>query len=320
VILDQQKDSTQERRSKSKSSVAQSSSTATAASVSATSVLAQSPILLEPLLQSLSEINYQHVRCLHIWNVTLSEKDLVSLALFMVNPVGIQIRVLDLTGTNMSVWGIQRVSRSFANCQLVHVTLDYNRLTRECISSLCYNLRNCLSLLSLNLNYCHLTADCGESLGMLVTSTQLRYLGLQGNYLQSAGLTKLLSCITAVSETNELLPLLEKLHIQDNCIDGCGSLNGENGIYSPVACMQAMARWLIRCKNIEEVRLEGNLIGDSAARELLLSLQQRKEADLPAVKVSITNKINSDLFVEILSLTDGRGGKKKGKKKKGKKK
>jgi hypothetical protein len=29
----------------------------------------------------------------------------------MVNPVGIQIRVLDLTGTNMSVWGIQRVSR-----------------------------------------------------------------------------------------------------------------------------------------------------------------------------------------------------------------
>jgi hypothetical protein len=68
------------------------------------------------------------------------------------------------------------------------------------------------------------------------------------------------------------------------------------------------------------VRLEGNLIGDSAARELLLSLQQRKEADLPAVKVSITNKINSDLFVEILSLTDGRGGKKKGKKKKGKKK
>lgn len=36
-------------------------------------------------------------------------------------------------------------------------------------------------------------------------------------------------------------------------------------------------RWLARSKNIQEVRLEGNLIGDSAARELLLGLQQRKE-------------------------------------------
>ncbi len=36
-------------------------------------------------------------------------------------------------------------------------------------------------------------------------------------------------------------------------------------------------RWIASCKVIEEVRLDGNLIGDPAAREVLIGLKCRKE-------------------------------------------
>lgn len=81
--------------------------------------------------------------------------------------------------------------RTFTTSQIVHLTLDYNRciliqdntmlhcihyrLTVDSIATICHNLRNSISLISLNLNYCHLTAKCGEPLGSLVTTTQLRF-------------------------------------------------------------------------------------------------------------------------------------------------
>ena len=37
------------------------------------------------------------------------------------------------------------------------------------------------------------------------------------------------------------------------------------------------ARWIACCKCIEAVNLDGNLIGDAGASELLMALQQRKE-------------------------------------------
>ena len=90
------------------------------------SLLTRPPVLLRPLLHSLTELKYNHIRCLHVWHINLSEEELVSLvsvdcdnfeftflikALFMVNPIGSQIRVLDLTNTNVTMWGIQRLSR-----------------------------------------------------------------------------------------------------------------------------------------------------------------------------------------------------------------
>ena len=41
-----------------------------------------------------------------------------------------------------------------------------------------------------------------------------------------------------------------------------------------------LLRWIASCKNIEEVRLEGNLLGDASGREILQGLQQRKEGIL----------------------------------------
>ena len=38
-----------------------------------------------------------------------------------------------------------------------------------------------------------------------------------------------------------------------------------------------MNSWIVSCKTVEEVRLDGNLIGESAAREVLIALGLRKE-------------------------------------------
>lgn len=94
----------------------------------------------------------------------------------------------------------------------------------------------------------------------------------------------------AISEVNENMPLLKKLLLQDNEVDGCGM----DGIRAPIECMELMKRyvyvnnmhhwtvymcirWISCCKTIEEVRLDGNLIGDPAAKELLNGLKCRKE-------------------------------------------
>ena len=49
-----------------------------------------------------------------------------------------------------------------------------SRLTDESIHSLCNNLSNTITLNSLNLNYCQLSSSCGEPLGYLAATTQLR--------------------------------------------------------------------------------------------------------------------------------------------------
>ena len=49
-----------------------------------------------------------------------------------------------------------------------------------------------------------------------------------------------LGCLVAVSERNEMMPLLGRLFLQDNAIDGCGAK--EASIYASVSCMQAMRK------------------------------------------------------------------------------
>ncbi len=68
-----------------------------------------------------------------------------------------------------------------------------------------------------------------------------RHLSVQGNRLRAKGVRILLQNLTSISEVKESMPLLGKLFLQDNEIDGCG----EDGIYGPVACMEVMKRLII---------------------------------------------------------------------------
>ena len=66
-----------------------------------------------------------------------------------------------------------------------------------------------------------------------------RELSLVGNFLRPAGVASLVRPLVAVSEVNEGMPLLQKLHLQDNAVDG----GGTDGPYAPVACLQVIRRW-----------------------------------------------------------------------------
>ena len=96
-----------------------------------------------------------------------------------------------------------------------------------------------------------------------------------------------------------------------------------------------LCRWLLSSEVIQEVDLGGNWIGDAGGRELLAALNERKEgivtmslqiavlsvcllARLPAVRLTVTHRMSSDIFASIVEL--GRAGKKKGGKKRGKRK
>lgn len=57
--------------------------------------------------------------------------------------------------------------------------------------------------------------------------------------------------------------------------------------------------------------MEGNWIGEGGAREVMLMLQQRKEAGLPAVKMRVSPRICPEIFTEIVELNAMSGTKKK---------
>ena len=48
----------------------------------------------------------------------------------------------------------------------------------------------------------------------------------------------MMAAMAAASEINENMPLVSRLFLQDNEIDGCGP----EGLYAPVSCMETMRR------------------------------------------------------------------------------
>lgn len=51
-------------------------------------------------------------------------------------------------------------------------------------------------------------------------------------------MSDMMVAMAAVSDTNEDMPLVSRLLLQDNEIDGCGP----EGLYAPVSCMETMKR------------------------------------------------------------------------------
>ena len=80
------------------------------------------------------------------------------------------------------------------------------------------------------------------------------------------------------------------------------------------------SRYVVSSPLLEEVNVEGNWIGEGGAREVMLALQQRKEAGLPAMKMRVSPRICPEIFAEIMQLTVSSGGAKKRRSGKGKKK
>ena len=136
-----------------------------------------------------------------------------------------------------------------------------------------------------------------------------RVLSLKGNKLQSQGAVDLFSSLLAVCEKGERLPCLAKVLLVDNAID----MHGPTGASGPLTCARnirqyvwssgagysamsvcwtglpqgyactyhallvVLHRLLTKDPLVQEVNLGANLIGESAALEILEGLKQRKE-------------------------------------------
>ena len=79
------------------------------------------------------------------------------------------------------------------------------------------------------------------------------------------------------------------------------------------------SRFIVSSPLLEVVNVEGNWIGEGGAREMMLALQERKEAGLTAIKLGVSPRICPEIFSEIMQLTVSSATKKR-KSGKGKKK
>ena len=92
---------------------------------------------LEPLVNTLRELNYRYLLCLHVWNLPQSDEAVVALvssvhsyivalrivfklsfvfvqSLFLESPLGPNLRVLEMRDCRLSVWAVGRLARCIA--------------------------------------------------------------------------------------------------------------------------------------------------------------------------------------------------------------
>ncbi|CAL1546905.1 unnamed protein product [Lymnaea stagnalis] len=150
------------------------------------------PVLFEPLMASLRQERYKHVKDIHVWDYPLSYEDVASLALFLEKSV-YPVRLLELLDCLLDAQTIPRLAKTFYGCErLTTLVLDYNEFGDEGCKILCNGLENNVSLLSLSLCYCNLGIPSGSCLGHIISTTAVRELFLDGNELECEGTIELI--------------------------------------------------------------------------------------------------------------------------------
>ncbi|CAI2730244.1 unnamed protein product [Schistosoma spindalis] len=108
-------------------------------------------------------------------------------------------------------------------------------------------------------------------------------------------------------------PQIAVLKLADNEI----SHYGQEGNFNAVKCMQLLKSIISHSKDLQEVDLFANDIGDLAARQILEGILCRKDAKLPQIGVRLGHRINQDTFDMVRKLAPGPKKKKvRGKKRK----
>ncbi|XP_066565733.1 uncharacterized protein LOC136753490 isoform X2 [Amia ocellicauda] len=115
-----------------------------------------------------------------------------------------------------------------------------------------------------------------------------------------------------IAKPPEIGPWLEKLHLADNAIDGCGKA----GITSPLKFTHVLCQLIRFSDHLTELDLDDNGIGELCGKLVLDALKERKEAKLACLKVKVTSQMSADTFASILKNTKKLASKKKRKKKK----
>ncbi|KAI1893827.1 hypothetical protein AGOR_G00127680 [Albula goreensis] len=116
--------------------------------------------------------------------------------------------------------------------------------------------------------------------------------------------------VKATVTPTEIEPWLEKLHLSDNAIDTFGPGNAP-GVLSFAHRIYSLIKF---STHLTELDLSDNHIGDQAGKVLLEALQERREAEMAALKIKVTTQMSADTFAAILKNSKGLKSVKKRKK------
>ncbi|KAM4771176.1 uncharacterized protein WCC33_003010 [Rhinophrynus dorsalis] len=91
-------------------------------------------------------------------------------------------------------------------------------------------------------------------------------------------------------------PWVSKLHLADNGIDAMGK-EGETGVLEFAQLLSCLIR---NSKQLSELNLDDNCLGEMPANDILEALIDRNSAKLPRLKIKVAAQIPSSLFKAIL--------------------
>ncbi|KAM7541641.1 hypothetical protein Aperf_G00000033829 [Anoplocephala perfoliata] len=107
-------------------------------------------------------------------------------------------------------------------------------------------------------------------------------------------------------------PQITHLHMAENGINSIG----RGGSFAPARCMELLKMIISYSKDLQEVDIFGNDIGQVAGRIILEGILARKDNNLPRIGVRVTHLLNQDTYDMIRKLAPKPKAKKKKQKKK----
>ncbi|KAM7337144.1 hypothetical protein ACRRTK_003263 [Alexandromys fortis] len=284
------------------------------------------PVSLEPLLMAIRDEHYTLGRELCIWGLQLTNPEIARLALFLESKghTICPVTALEIVNCKMDLWSLGRLGRALQFSSLCFLALDYCKFGNKELESIFSGLENNQRLQGLSLRYCGLGPQSGQRLGSVISQSAVCELHLDGNDLQCSGTLALLRPIAEYAEMQGKdqpasasphtgnLPLLPQgirkkvkrlmeagpwvvtLHLADNSIDGTG-VEGEQLL----ELTGTLTRLIKYSPHLRELDLGNNVLGETAAVDILGALRTRKTGKLPPLKITVTPRISSDTFTAI---------------------
>ncbi|VDK82859.1 unnamed protein product [Dibothriocephalus latus] len=287
-------------------------------------------VRLLPFIDTLRNHRYCQIKELLVWDVYVDHSDMMCLA-SMLTKGCYDMEMIELVDCFINQKALDVFAPSVNHTRtLSDLILDFNEFGDSGCQVLCEGLANCHWLIRLSLCFCDLHKQSGIWLGNLIAETSIRELFLDGNHLEAEGAIALLTQISeaAVNEGFEReraaqlkieqaeaakngkteLPMeISHLHLAENGINHMG----RGGNFAPVRCMQLIKEIIKNSKDLQEIDLFGNEIGQVGGRILLEGVLARIDNKLPKIGVRVSHLLNQDTYDAICKLAPGPKPKKK---------
>ncbi|XP_023356546.1 uncharacterized protein LOC111720084 [Sarcophilus harrisii] len=256
-------------------------------------------VSLEPLLKTIRDERYMLGRELCIWGMKLKNSDVASLAILLElqGRTMYPFSTLEIINSQMDLWSLERLGKSFLSSNLLSIILDYNKFINEGVDILMAGLEKNQKLKILSLRYCNLGPSSGSKLGWAVSQSSICELYLNGNYLQCSGALALIKHIAEFAETQGKDRRKKILRYRRSSSQQV--LPGKLEVKEHLVTLIQIFSLIKYSDYLREIDLGNNVLGEIAARDILEALKERKKGKLSNLEIIVTPQISSDIFRSI---------------------